>query len=59
MKKILGLSAAIVMGLTSTAALASKARILALGEEVEDHYFIEDSRSIFTNASYVNNYANI
>ncbi len=58
MKKILGLSAAVVMGLTSTAALASKARILALGEEVEDHYFIEDSRSIFTNASYVNNYAN-
>lgn len=57
MKKILGLSAAVVMGLTSTAALASKARILALGEEVEDHYFIEDSRSIFTNASYINNYA--
>ncbi len=57
MKKILGLTAAAVMGLTSTTALASKARILALGEEVEDHYFIEDSRSIFTNASYVNNYA--
>ncbi|PIK13891.1 hypothetical protein [Halobacteriovorax sp. JY17] len=57
MKKILGLTAAVVMGLTSTAALASKARILALGEETEDHYFIEDSRSIFTNASYVNNYA--
>ena len=43
MKKILGLTAAVVMGLTSTTALASKARILALGDEVEDNYFIEDS----------------
>jgi hypothetical protein len=57
MKKILGLSVIAAMGLASTTTLASKARIIALGEEVEDQYFIEDSRSIFTNAAYVNNYS--
>ncbi|WP_127716556.1 hypothetical protein [Halobacteriovorax sp. HLS] len=57
MKKILGFTAVATMGLVSTTALASKARILALGEEVEDNYFIEDNRSIFTNAAYINNYA--
>ncbi|ATH09025.1 hypothetical protein BIY24_14040 [Halobacteriovorax marinus] len=57
MKKILGFAAVAAMGLASTSALASKARILALGDEVEDNYFIEDSRSIFTNAAYVNDYS--
>lgn len=37
---------------------ASKARILALGEEAEDHFYVMDSRYIFTNASFANEYAN-
>lgn len=55
MKKLLVTAA--TLALASGSAYASKARILALGEEVEDHFFIEDSRSIFTNAAYANNYA--
>ncbi len=57
MNKIL--TVAMALALTSTSAYATKARILALGEEVEDHFFHEDSRSIFTNAAYVNDYADM
>ena len=45
-----------LLGLTSTA-YASKARLLALGQDKDDNYFISDSRSIFYNAAYVNEYA--
>lgn len=57
MKKIL-LTAAALSALT-TSVYATKARILALGDEVEDNYFQMDDRYIFTNASYANEYADM
>jgi hypothetical protein len=42
--------------IVTTNVMASKARILALGEDVEDLYFVEDARSIFVNSSYIHNY---
>lgn len=45
-----------LLGLTSTA-YASKARLLALGQDKDDNYFINDSRSIFYNSAYANEYA--
>lgn len=56
MRKIF-LSTLALAALTSNV-YASKARILALGEEAEDNFFVMDSRYIFTNASYANEYAN-
>lgn len=46
----------VLLGMGSTA-YASKARLLALGQDKDDNYFISDSRSIFVNAAYVNEYA--
>lgn len=56
MKKII-ITAAALSAMT-TSVYASKARILALGDEVEDNYFVEDSRRIFTNAAQIHNYKN-
>lgn len=44
-----------LLGLSSTV-YASKARLLALGQDKDDNYFVQDSRSIFHNAAYVNEY---
>jgi len=52
------LTVAMALALTTSSAYATKARILALGEEVEDHFFVEDNRSIFTNAAYANDFGN-
>jgi hypothetical protein len=41
----------------STGAYATKARLKAMGQSSDDNYFVEDSRSIFLNAAYANNYA--
>ncbi|AYF45615.1 hypothetical protein BALOs_2621 [Halobacteriovorax sp. BALOs_7] len=57
MKKVF-LGAA-TLALLSTSAYATKARLLALGDEVEDNYYTMDDRYIFTNASYVNNYGDM
>lgn len=56
MKKILVTAAA--LSALSTSVYASKARILALGDEVEDNFFVEDARRIFTNAAQIHNYNN-
>ncbi|RZF22679.1 hypothetical protein DAY19_02595 [Halobacteriovorax vibrionivorans] len=57
MKKVF-LGAA-TLALLSTSAYATKARLLALGDEVEDNYYTMDDRYIFTNASYINNFADM
>lgn len=57
MKKVF-LGAA-TLALLSTSAYATKARLLALGDEIEDNYYTMDDRYIFTNASFVNNYADM
>lgn len=57
MKKILLTAAA--LSAFSTSVYATKARILSLGDEVEDNYFTMDDRYIFTNASYANEYADM
>ncbi|WP_419172928.1 hypothetical protein [Halobacteriovorax sp.] len=57
MKKVF-LGAA-TLALLSTSAYATKARLLALGDEVEDNYYTMDDRYIFTNASFVNNYGDM
>ncbi|MBT7610218.1 MAG: hypothetical protein HN576_10705 [Bacteriovoracaceae bacterium] len=54
MKKII--IAASLLGL-SGGAYATSARLEALGSSVTDNYFINDNRSIFLNAAYVNDYA--
>ncbi|EQC44752.1 hypothetical protein [Bacteriovorax sp. Seq25_V] len=56
MKKIV--ISALALSTLSMSAYASKARLLALGDEVEDNFYVMDSRYIFTNASYANEYAN-
>ncbi|MFG1493522.1 hypothetical protein ABMA75_08160 [Halobacteriovorax sp. ZH4_bin.1] len=57
MKKVF-LGAA-TLALLSTSAYATKARLLALGDEVEDNYYTMDDRYIFTNASFVNNFGDM
>lgn len=59
MKKLLltGIAATLV----STSALASQARLLALGMKETDNeglYYIQDSRNIFQNPAWINAYAN-
>lgn len=59
MKKIIltGIAATLV----STSALASQARLLALGMKETDNeglYYVQDSRNIFQNPAWVNAYAN-
>ena len=57
MKKVF-LGAA-TLALLSTSAYATKARLLALGDEIEDNYYTMDDRYIFTNASFINNYGDM
>ena len=57
MKKVF-LGAA-TLALLSTSAYATKARLLALGDEIEDNYYTMDDRYIFTNASFVNNFGDM
>jgi hypothetical protein len=52
-KKILLL----IITLTSTSLLASKARLTALGEDTNGSFFIEDSRNIFLNPAFMNNFS--
>jgi hypothetical protein len=56
MKKIIITAAALAA--IAPSVYASKARILALGDAVEDNYFVEDSRRIFTNPAHIHNYKN-
>jgi hypothetical protein len=59
MKKILIIGTA--LALVSTAAMASQARLLALGMNETDNegvYHISDSRNIFLNPAYINLYPN-
>ncbi len=56
MKKII--LSAVALSTLSMSAYASKARLVALGDEVEDNYYVMDSRYIFTNVSFANEYAN-
>jgi hypothetical protein len=51
MKKLLTLGAA--LSLLSTSAFASKARLIALGENQDGSFFIEDNRNIFLNPATV------
>jgi hypothetical protein len=55
MKKII--IAISLLGLSS-GAYATKARLLGMSQNSDDPYFVEDSRSIFLNAAYANNFAN-
>lgn len=56
MKKQIIIGAAIAV--IATPALASKARLVALGEEITGSQYIKDSRNVFLNAAHVNNYKN-
>lgn len=40
----------------ATSAYASKARVEALGQDADDNYFINDSRSIWYNVSHIHDY---
>ncbi|MFP5458943.1 MAG: hypothetical protein ACLGG7_09440 [Bacteriovoracia bacterium] len=53
MKKQLVLAAGLAV--LATPAFASKARLLALGEDVDGSFYIQDNRNIFLNASEINN----
>lgn len=55
MKKILIASA--LLGLGTQVAHASKARLLALGQSKDGSHFMQDTRNLFRNASYVSNAA--
>ncbi len=55
MKKII--LSAVALSTLSMSAYASKARILALGDETEDNFYVMDSRYIFTNSSYAADFA--
>jgi hypothetical protein len=46
----------IVLALMSASAFASKARLQALGENVNGSFYIQDNRNMFLNANEVNNY---
>ncbi len=47
-----------ILTLTSATALASKARLIALGEEITGSQYISDSRNVFLNAATVNDQKN-
>lgn len=57
MKKLL--IASMLLGLGTQVAHASKARLIALGQDKDGSLFLQDSRNMFRNASYVNNNANM
>ena len=54
MKKHLVLGAALAV--LATPAFATKARLVALGEEITGSQYINDNRNIFLNAAHANNY---
>lgn len=59
MKKLMMIGSALLV-LSSTSAYATQARLLALGMKETDNdgmYYIQDSRNIFLNVAYVNDYA--
>jgi hypothetical protein len=50
------------LALLSTPAMATKARLIALGENIQDNIgslYFSDSRNIFQNAAYANDYKNM
>ena len=60
MKKIMMIGSALLV--LSSSAFATEARLLALGMKETDNdgmYYIQDSRNIFLNPAYVNNYSDI
>ncbi|MBC7539592.1 MAG: hypothetical protein H7281_12280 [Bacteriovorax sp.] len=61
MKKLMMIGSALLV-LSSSAAFASQARLLALGMNETDNegmYYISDSRNIFLNPAYINVYSNL
>lgn len=57
MKKLL--IASMLLGLGTQVAHASKSRLIALGQDKDGSYFLQDSRNMFRNASYVSNVGNM
>lgn len=47
-----------VLAIASLPALATKARLIALGEEVTGSQYINDNRNVFLNSAYANYYGN-
>lgn len=50
---------AVTIVISSLPAMATKARLIALGEEVTGSQYISDSRNVFLNAASVNDYKNM
>lgn len=57
MKKLLVLGSSLM--LLSTAAFASKARLMALGEDKDGSYFVNDFRNIYINPAHLNTMGNM
>lgn len=57
MKKLLVLGSSLM--LLSTAAFASKARLMALGEDKDGSYYIQDFRNIYINPAHLNTMGNM
>ncbi len=53
------LSLGVALAVLATPAFATKARLIALGEEVIGSQYISDSRNVFLNAASVNDYKNL
>jgi hypothetical protein len=53
------LTVALGLAVLATPALASKARLQALGEDVNGSFYINDNRNIFLNAAQVNNHKDL
>src|SRR5690606_4430147 len=53
------LTVALGLAVLATPAFASKARLLALGEDANGSFFINDNRNIFLNSAEANNHADI
>jgi len=57
MKKLV--IAAAFLGLSTQVAHATKARLIALGQDKDGSLFLDDNRNAFRNASFVSNYSNM
>ncbi len=53
------LTVALGLAVLATPAFASKARLLALGEDVNGSFYINDNRNVFLNASEVNSHKDL
>ena len=53
------LTVALGLAVLATPAFASKARLLALGEDANGSFFINDNRNIFLNSAEANNHADM